>query len=188
MKTKTIIVAAALVAAAVSVHAETKSDYDREYAFAKLKTFDFKQQTQPSVRDTRGPNDLWDRRIHDALVEDLTSNGFELAPSGSPDFLVAYSMGTQQSVDVRSVGYGYPRWGWHRWAWGGWGPGFDVWSIPYTESTVVVDIIDAHTNMLAWRGYDTDGIDLNKPDKTIGKAVETLVKRFAKETREEEDK
>jgi hypothetical protein len=48
----------------------------------------------------------------------------------------------------------------------------------------VVDIIDAHTNMLVWRGYDTDQIDVNKADKTIGKAVDSLVKRFVKVTRE----
>jgi hypothetical protein len=40
----------ALTAAAVTVHAETKSDYDKEYDFAKLKTFDFKQQAQPAAR------------------------------------------------------------------------------------------------------------------------------------------
>ena len=66
----------------------------------------------------------------------------------------------------------------------GWGPDFDVWNIPYTQSTLVVDIIDARTNMLVWRGYDTDNIDVNKADKTIGKAVDSLVKRFVKETRE----
>jgi hypothetical protein len=39
-------------------------------------------------------------------------------------------------------------------------------------------------NMLVWRGYDTDQIDVNKADKTIGKAVDSLVRRFVKETRE----
>ena len=184
MKVKTLLAAVTLTAAAVTVRAETKSDYDKEYDFAKLKTFDFKPQARPPARDTHGPNSLWNQRIRHDLTTDLNAKGFELTPTGNPDFLVAYSMGAKQRADVRYVGYGFPRWGWHRWGWSGWGPDFDVWNIPYTQSTLVVDIIDAHTNMLVWRGYDTDQIDINKADKTIGKAVDSLVKRFLKETRE----
>jgi hypothetical protein len=185
MTAKTLIAAVTLSAAAATLGAETKSDYDREYDFARLKTFDFKQQAKPAVKDTHGPNDLWNRRIHDDLTTALTANGFERTEAGNPDFLVEYSMGAKQKTDVR-LGYGYPGWGRHRWGWGGWGPGFDVLDIPYTQSTLVVDIIDAHTNMLIWRGYDTDQIDVNKADKTIGKTVDSLVKRFVKETREEQ--
>jgi hypothetical protein len=36
-----------------------------------------------------------------------------------------------------------------------------VWAIPYTETTVIVDVIDAHTNLLVWRGYDTDTLNLD---------------------------
>jgi hypothetical protein len=184
MKMKVLLGAMALTAVAATARAETKSDYDREYDFRKLKTFDFKQQARPAVRDTQGPNSLWNRRIHDELATDLTAQGFQLTEKDDPDFLVAYSMGATQQADVRYLGYGFPRWGWHRWGWGGWGPDFDVWRIPYTQSTLVVDVIDAHTNMLVWRGYDTDQIDVNKADKTIGKAVDSLVKRFMKETHE----
>jgi hypothetical protein len=42
-----------------------------------------------------------------------------------------------------------------------------MWNIPYAGSTQTVDIVDAHNNMLVWRGYDTGTIDLNKADKTI---------------------
>jgi len=183
----TLIAAVALSAATATLWAETKSDYDRDHDFSRLKTFDFKLPAEPVVKDTSGPNDLWNRRIHEDLTEALTASGFQLTTGGDPDFLVAYSMGAKRKTDVRSVGYGYPVWGFgrHRWAWGAWGPGFDVWDIPYTQSTLVVDIIDAHTNVLIWRGYDTDQIDVDKADKTIGKTVESLVKRFVKETREE---
>lgn len=184
MKVKTVLAAVAITAAAATVGAETKSDYDKEYDFAKLKTFDFKEQAQPVVMDAHGPNNLWNRRIREELGKDLAADGFQATQAGHPDFLVAYSMGAKQRADVRYVGYGFPGWGRHRWAWGGWGPEFDVWRIPYTRSTLVVDIIDARTNMLVWRGYDTDQVDLGKADKTIGKAVDSLVKRFVKETRE----
>jgi hypothetical protein len=181
VKIKTLLAVLALAVIALPAHAELKSDYDKEYEFAKLKTFDFKHQARP-VKDPQGPNSLWKRRIHNELLKDFGVNGFERTATGNPDFLVAYYMGTKQKEDVRYLGYGFPGWGRHRWSWGGWGPGFDVWSLPYTESTLVVDVIDAHTNMLVWRGYDTDDIDLDKADRTIAKAVDTLVKRFVKET------
>lgn len=184
MKVKVLLGALALTAAAAGVRADTKSDYDKEYDFARLKTFDFKQQARPTVRDIRGPNALWNRSIHDDLVADLRTDGYTLAPTGNPDFLVAYSMGARERTDVRYLGYGFPGWGRHRWTWGAWGPDFDVWNIPYTRSTLVIDIIDARTNMLVWRGYDSDQIDLDKADKTIGKAVDSLVKRFAKQAKE----
>jgi Domain of unknown function (DUF4136) len=184
MRVKTLVAALALTAAAVTAGAATKSDFDKEYDWAKLKTFDFKPQARPAARDTQGPNGLWSRRIHDDLTADLARSGFQQTTSGNPDFLVAYYMGAKERIDVRTVGYGFPGWGRHRWAWGAWGPDFDVWNIPYTESTLVIDVVDAHTNMLVWRGYDTDEIDVGKSDKEIGKAVDALVKRFVKETRE----
>ena len=54
----------------------------------------------------------------------------------------------------------------------------DVWRIPYHESTLVLDVIDPHTNQLVWRGYDTRTIDFEKSEKTIHKSVEKVTKRF----------
>jgi len=88
--------------------------------------------------------------------------------------------------EIRRVdnGYGYPGfWGPRRfrWAWG-WPNDFDVWKIPYTDSTLIVDIIDGQTNQLIWRGYDVNTIDMTKPDKRLDKAVDGLVKKFIKDT------
>jgi hypothetical protein len=57
----------------------------------------------------------------------------------------------------------------------------DVWRIPYTDSTLIVDIIDAQTNLLVWRGYDVRTIDMSKPDKAIDKGVDHVVERFLKD-------
>jgi hypothetical protein len=59
-----------------------------------------------------------------------------------------------------------------------------VWRIPYTESTLVADIIDPHGNQLIWRGYDTRTIDFEKSEKTIHKSVEHLTQRFIHDVRE----
>jgi hypothetical protein len=186
MKRKHLLLTLLLLVSSAAVYtATTKSDYDRKFNLSKLRTWDFKAQHR-KAKDALASNDLWDRRLQAEIESDLSSNGYQRVKDGEPDFLVAYYMGTQEKEDTRFIGYGYPGFGrGRRWG-GGWGAGgVDVWNIPYTESTLIVDIVDAHNNMLVWRGYDTDTIDLNKADKTIEKGVETLVKRFVKEAHKE---
>lgn len=64
----------------------------------------------------------------------------------------------------------------------------DVWNIPYTESTVTLDLIDPHTNNLIWRGYDAETLDFNKSEKSIARSVDNLVKRLAHDLKEVEKK
>ena len=64
----------------------------------------------------------------------------------------------------------------------------DVWRIPYHESTLVLDVIDPHTNQLVWRGYDTRTIDFEKSEKTIHKSVEKVTKRFKHDVDEQRKK
>ena len=163
--------------------AETASDYERGFPLSKLRTWDFKAQTrmEPDPLET---NTIWSNRIQTALAADLQEKGLERKTSAEPDFLVAYYMGTSREFDARVIGYGFPR-GFRRW---GWGPGWrdvDIWRVPYTEATLVLDIVDASTNQLVWRGYDTEAIDFSKSDKAIKESVDKLVKRFVKDTERE---
>jgi Domain of unknown function (DUF4136) len=164
--------------------AATNSYFDKEYEFSSLKTFAFKTQHRIS-RDPIANNRLWGQTIHKEIASDLQSNGFEPAAKGAhADFLVAYYVGLKEKYDVQVMGYGYPGfWGPRRfrWAWG-WPSDLDVWRIPYTDSTLIMDVIDGQTNQLIWRGYDANTIDMKKPDKRLDKAVDGLVKKFIKDT------
>jgi hypothetical protein len=171
---------------------ETKSDYDRSYSFVGLRTWDFKMQTRMPT-DPVGTNTIWNQDIRKAITDRLASDGFQKATQGQPDFLVAYYMGTKERYDTRFINYGFPGgWGgWGRWGrWGGWGGvgDVDVWNIPYTESTVTLDLIDPHTNNLIWRGYDAETLDFNKSEKSIARSVDNLVKRLAHDLKEVEKK
>ena len=183
MTRKLLLTSIAITLLSVTALAETKSDYDRSYDFSKLQTWDFKVVTR-MPEDPVGTNTLWNQRIHDGLVEHLAQVGYLKLSHGEPDFLVTYFMGIKEKYDIRYIDYGFPgRWGnWGHWGrWFGWTPGYgqvDVWRIPYNESTLVVDLIDPHTNQLVWRGYDTQTIDFDKSEKTIHKSVENLIKRF----------
>ena len=71
-----------------------------------------------------------------------------------------------------------------RGTWWGWPAGYDVWAVPYTESTIIVDVIDAHTNQLVWRGYDSDTLNTKDPDKALSKAVDSVLARFYHDAKE----
>ena len=183
MKARILMVVAVCAALSATAMAETHSDFNKNFNLSSLKTFEFKAQRRVSG-DPVANNSIWADEIHDAIRADLTSHGIEERTGGTPDFFVAYYVGLKDRYDVRYIDYGFPYW--HRGFRGGWGwpRGYDAWAIPYTESTLVIDIIDAHTNELVWRGYDKDSINLDKPQKDFGKAVENVLKRFYKESRE----
>jgi hypothetical protein len=168
-------------------HAETNSYFAKTYPFADLKTWDFKAQRRIS-NDPIANNRIWAQEIESDLVSQLQSNGFERTANGRPDFLVTYYVGLKEKYDVHYLDYSYPGFRGRRFrhAWG-WPRDVDVWRIPYTDSTLIVDVIDARTNELVWRGYNTATIDMKKPDKRIDKATEALVKRFIKDVREREE-
>jgi len=170
----------------VTALAETKSDYDRNFDFSRLRTWDFKVVTRMS-NDPIAQNELWDRRIREGLISHFAEVRFPNVDNGEPTFLVNYFMGLERKYDVRYIDYGFPgryesmnRYG----RWYGYGPPYgrvDVWTVPYTESTLILDVIDSRTNHLVWRGYDIRTIDFEKSEKTIHKSVENLTKRFRRD-------
>lgn len=183
MKYKLLLALTLTALFTATVYADTKSDYDRNFDFSKLGTWDFKIVTR-MPNDPLMRNELWDTRIRDGLISHFGEVRFAKVEDGEPTFLVNYFMGLKKRYDVRYLNYGFPGyWGsMNRYGrWYGWDPPYghvDVWRIPYTESTLIVDVIDTRTNHLVWRGYDIRTIDFEKSAKTIHKSVENLTKRF----------
>ena len=82
--------------------------------------------------------------------------------------------------------YGFygPYSGWGRWGYGGWGPGwwgnsFGNTQEKYEAGTVVVDMVDARTKRLIWRGAVQNAIsDPTKISQNLAKQVERIVEQF----------
>jgi hypothetical protein len=174
-----LAVVAAIATGGALLSAETNSYFDKSYDFKPLRTYDFKTQHRLSS-DPIANNRIWADEIRNEIAGKLRATGFQEAPNGKADFLVAYYLGLKERYTSTILGYGFPGRG-RRFGWG-WG-GADIWNIPYTESTLIVDIIDGQTNQLIWRGYDTNTLDMKRPDKRLDKAVDTLVKRFLKDSK-----
>ena len=104
---------------------------------------------------------------------------------------LTFSVELTERYDTRFVDYGLP-YSWGPWgagsywggSWGGWpGGGFDVYTVPYLESRLIVDMVDAKTNQLVWRGFNTDELQLDDVEKDLPDAARDVLKRFYKDAR-----
>jgi hypothetical protein len=183
MKRLLLAAGVALLVGSGSAMASAHSDYTKSFPLQTLKTFEFKDQRRIS-RDPLANNAIWATDMRDALRRGLAEHGIVEATSGNPDFFVAFYVGLQDRYDMQYLGYGLPVF--HRGfrsGWWGWPGGYDAWAVPYTQSTVIVDVIDAHTNQLVWRGHDVDTFNMDHPDKTLTKAVDNVLDRFYKDAK-----
>ena len=169
MRTLALALGMALIVGSSPVCASTHSDFSKSFPLQTLKTFAFKDQYRIS-RDPLANNEIWASDVRDAIRKDLAEHGYVEAANGRPNFYVAFYVGLQDRYNVDA--YGLPVF--HRRGWWGWPGAYDVWSVPYTESTLIIDVIDAKSNQLVWRGYDTDTLNSGKPEKTLDSAVDHI--------------
>jgi uncharacterized protein DUF4136 len=152
-------------------HAQSiQTDYDRSFDFSRLKTYAYVDVAR-DPRDPLAVNPMNERRVRAALDSQLLAHGYTPDSSGKADFLVAYHAATRQRVSVQELGYGIGRLGPRR---------LDV--DQYTEGTLVVDVVDAATRQLVWRGSATGTIAPKEADAKIRKAVAKLMGQFRKDT------
>ena len=174
MNAKVLALPALLVLAAAPVMAQSVHiDYDKNYDFSKIETY---QWVKP-VEDEKNP--LMAQRLRNAVDYHLSMKGVRQVDS-DPDVFVTYSSNSKQEVQVNSTsfGYGYGP-GWY---WGG-GVGTTSATVStYEVGTLVIDVWDAKTKNLVWRGTASGTVSPN-PDKMehkLNTALEKLYKKWEK--------
>lgn len=176
-----LLLAAAVLPATTALAQQVNYDFDRSADFSKYKTFAY----QVCMRIE---NPLVDKRIVAALENTLALKGFTKA-DGDADVNVTYHSSTTEDVviDTTTWGYGFgPGWRWgHGYGYGyGGGPLSTTRTLrKYTRGTLVIDIWDARTKELVWRGTATDSVsdDPEKNDKKVQKALQKLFKQYPPE-------
>jgi hypothetical protein len=141
-----------------------KTDYDRNADFTRYKTYSWeKVQTQ---------DQLWVDRIEGAVNAALAAKGWTQVPSGGNVAIVAIEMTkNQQTLDTFYNGFG------GGWRWGG-GFGDATTTVDtYKVGTLVVDLFDANTKKLIWRGSSSDTLS-DKSDKNIKNLDKGVQKMF----------
>ena len=157
----------ALLFATASFAQQVKTDYDRSADFSQYKTYSWeKVQTQ---------DPLWVDRIKEAVNGALTAKGLTPVDSGGDVAIVAIEMTkNEQNLNTFYNGFG------GGWRWGG-GFGDATTTVDnYKVGTLVVDLFDAKTKKIIWRGSSSDTLS-DKSDKNIknlDKGVEKMFDHF----------
>ena len=159
--------------AATSSVAGISVDHDKSVDFSKYQTFII-------VEATEAISPLMRERLIKAIEVALGGEGLEKVEEGGDLKVVIHtSTDTETHVTADNWGYGgYPRWG----GWGGWGTTtVNVTNI--AVGTLMLDMVDASSNQLVWRGVATDSIPKKseKVERKIYEAVDKLFRHYPPE-------
>lgn len=158
-----------LLMATASFAVDVKTDYDRAANFGQYKTYSWeKVKTQdPLLVD----------RVKSAVNATLAGKGWTQVESGGDISIVAMEITRdQQTLNTYYDGFG------GGWRWRGFGGlGESTTTVDtYKVGTLVVDLFDAKTKNLVWRGCATDTLS-SKSDKNIknlDKGVQKMFQHF----------
>ncbi len=158
-----------LAFAGASFAQQVKTDYDRSANFGQYKTYSWQ-----NVR-TRDP--LIVDRIKSAVNAALAAKGWMELPSGGGAAVMAIET-TQKQQTLNTVYDGFGG-GWRWRGFGGFGEATTTVE-NYKVGTLVVDIFDANTKQLIWRGSASDTLSNNsdKNIKELDKGVDKMFKHF----------
>jgi hypothetical protein len=148
---------------------EVKTDYDRNADFGQYKTYSWEKVK------TKDPLDV--DRIKNSVNAALAAKGWSQVDSGGDVSLVAVEITrNQQTLNTFYDGFGG---GWRWRGFGGMGEATTT-TETYTVGTLVVDLFDAKTKQLVWRGSSTDTLsnNSNKNIQNMDKDVEKMFKNF----------
>lgn len=159
------VLSVVLAFTAIALGQDVRTDYDKHAMFGNYHTYSW-EKVQTS-------DPLWESRIKDAVDRDLQAKGWQKVESGADVAVMAVgSARNQQEYTTFYNGLG-------GWRWGGFGETTTTVE-NYRVGTLVLDMYDAKTKQLVWRGSANDTLS-NKPDKnekTLDKSVDKMLKDF----------
>ena len=110
-------------------------------------------------------NEIVQARIQAAIEKQLGAKGFEKIASGSPEVLVHYHVSVEQRLDLtdRELTTPCP----------------DCKPFIYDAGTLVVDLVDAGSNRVVWRGWSEGNVDgLIDNQQWLDKELDNTIKRI----------
>ncbi|KAA9347041.1 DUF4136 domain-containing protein [Larkinella humicola] len=166
------------------------TDYDRSVDFSKFKTFAW---CTPDIQVGKNPiysSPLITQNIENTVTDELTKRNITLLPE-NPDILVGFHTYTEKKTQTVSNGPAltpmfYPfgfRGGWRYMPYGfgnwpyQWNTGFH--NVQYTEGMLILDIVDAHSKQLIWRGTIAGAVDNPAHiEKEVSKGIHKIMKEY----------
>jgi hypothetical protein len=156
-----------LLGSAFGQHIQT--DFDHQANFSQYKTY--------SWQEIKASNSLWGDRIKEAVNAQLGSKGWIQVDSGGNVVIVAIK--TTQTERTLQTFYDGMGGGWRWRGFGGFGESTTT-EQDYKEGTLVVDMYDASTKQLIWRGSAEEMLSdkAENNEKNLDKGVAKMFKSF----------
>jgi hypothetical protein len=158
--------AAACATMRIGSYVERGSDYSKYHTYAwgpadALPIGDPRLDNNPIFRDY----------LQGAVERGLNRHNLLLVPESTrPDVLIHFHGSVRQVFDVAAADRDH-----------GFGIATDVSVVDYDEGTLVIDMIDARTNRLIWRGWAIDSLSgiLDRQDRMEEKLNQAVTKMLA---------
>jgi hypothetical protein len=154
-----VIAVTVVMGAACAATLSVSSHVDHGVDFAVFRTYDWGPADALPTGDPRlDANPFFKDHVQGAVEKQLATRGLRLVTTETPDLLIHYhaSISTRMDVNRADEAYGY----------------CSVGDCPsnitqYEAGTLVIDIMDARTNKLLWRGWAQNSVEdaLRDPDK-----------------------
>jgi uncharacterized protein DUF4136 len=161
------VAVAVAIGAGVSSAQTVHTNFDPSANFASYKTY-YWAKTDPVPG-----NDILNSRIMADVDAGMARRGWTKAPKDQADLAVVANVSTQPQQKLETF---YTGWG--GWGWGGWGP-VETTVHTYLKGTLIVDLFDAKTKKLTWRGVAADTVS-DDPAKNAEKVDKSIEKMFGK--------
>ncbi len=157
------------------------TDVDRTVDFATYKTFAW-GEADINVKNPVYESGLINKNIRRTVETEFAKRGI-VQDERNPDFIVSYHTYTENKQQYsRGPYYPYPYypfrfypffyWGWPH----VYGPPY---AEEYTEGTLIIDITDAKSDDLLWRGTVSGRVeDVRNLQKQIAKGVRAILKKY----------
>ena len=165
----------------VAVDKSSKAD------FSKYKTFAWMDSDVKAGENPVYYNQLATESVENTMSGVLSQKGLKPVEA-RPDLLVGYHFFVEdktRTVSTPTSAFYGPYAGWGRWGYGGWGPGWWGWGgqqyrqEQYKAGTLVVDMVDAKTRKLVWRGSVENALsDPSRITAQLNKEAERIVEKF----------
>jgi hypothetical protein len=156
--------------AGCATHTTVSSHVERGLDLSRYRTFDWGPADALPAGDARlDKNPFFEDRVLGAVEKGLAARGLALATAEAPDLLIHYHATIARRIHVNHAG----------------SDGYCAQAdcppevAEYETATLVLDIIDARTNSLIWRGWAQNNVDeMLKDENRMAQTVEDAVARM----------
>jgi hypothetical protein len=164
-----VAAAAAAVIAIAAIGCATmavSSHVARGVDFAQFRVYDWGPADALPTGDPRlDNNEFFHDYLRGAVERQMATRGYKLADTEPVDLLLHYHANVSQRIFVNEYSYDeeYPR------------------AFEYEEGTIVLDVMDARTNRLLWRGWAQDSIEgfIDDQERLRRKVTDAVTKMMA---------